>query len=141
MSARTLNAFASIDTDGWWTIRIPELTSPGPAGRAIVATGSATTWRGVAKSARELAAAWLDVELAEVDVNVQVVVADEITRMWVEGGDAEAEGRAILERAATLRRDAVHRLRDAGYPVEAIAQTLGVTRQRVQQLDAREKVA
>lgn len=134
MSARVLNAFASIDTDGWWTICIPELTSPGPAGRPIVATGSATTWRGVAKSARELAAAWLDVELAEVDVNVKVVVADEITRMWVEGGDAEAEGRAILDRAAALRLD-------AGYPVEAVAETLGVTRQRVQQLDAREKVA
>lgn len=43
--------------------------------------------------------------------------------------------------AAALRRDAVHRLRDAGYPVEAVAQTLGVTRQRAQQLDAREKVA
>lgn len=97
MSARTLSAFTSIDTDGWWTIRIPQLTSPGPAGRAIVATGSATTWRGVAKSARELAAAWLDVELAEVDVNVRIVV-------HVERGHTSASTRFSASSAACSGR-------------------------------------
>ncbi|PPG28649.1 hypothetical protein C5E10_13790 [Pseudoclavibacter sp. RFBG4] len=139
MSTRTLEALVSRDTDGWWTIRIPELTSAGPGGRTITATGSATTWRGVAKAAHELASVWLDVEPSEVDVTVRIDAAESVTKLWAEGIAAEAEGRQVLERAALLRRGAVHKLRDEGYPVEAVAQALGVTRQRVQQLDVRSK--
>lgn len=139
MSTRTLEALVSRDTDGWWTIRIPELTSAGPGGRTITATGSATTWRGVAKASHELASVWLDVEPSEVDVTVRIDAAESVTKLWAEGIAAEAEGRQVLERAALLRRGAVHKLRDEGYPVEAVAQALGVTRQRVQQLDVRSK--
>ena len=42
-----LSARAYRDEDGSWTIEIPELTSTSPSGATIVATGSATTFRGV----------------------------------------------------------------------------------------------
>lgn len=68
---RVLHAGAYLDGDGSWTIKIPELSSPAPNGAIIVATGSATSVDGVDQAAHELAAVWLDVEIADVDVRVK----------------------------------------------------------------------
>lgn len=68
---RVLRATASLDEDGFWTIQIPELTSPAPNGADIVATGSATSESGVDGAAQELAAVWLDLELDDVEVRVE----------------------------------------------------------------------
>ena len=68
---RVLHASAYLDEDGSWTIKIPELSSPAPNGAVIVATGSATSVDGVDQAAHELAAVWLDVEIADVDVRVK----------------------------------------------------------------------
>ena len=130
----TLHADAYRDTDGTWTVKIPELTSTSPSGATIVATGSAVSFRGIDKAARELAAVWLDVSLNEVDVSVSIQAPDGVTALWQAGGRAEAEGRARLERGAALRREAVRKLRADGYTVEAAAALLGVSYQRVQQL-------
>ncbi|AXE39849.1 helix-turn-helix domain-containing protein [Acidipropionibacterium virtanenii] len=46
----------------------------------------------------------------------------------------EEEGRAALEDAATLRRRAVHALREEGLSQADAAAVLGISRQRVQQL-------
>ncbi|MDD7930766.1 hypothetical protein, partial [Microbacterium thalli] len=65
---RTLTAHAHMDPDGSWTVEIPELTSSTPSGATIVATGSATNFRGIRRAANDLASAWLDVEPDQVAV-------------------------------------------------------------------------
>ncbi|UXW87076.1 hypothetical protein NFX31_06010 [Microbacterium azadirachtae] len=67
-----LNARAFRDSDGSWTIQIPQLTSMTPRGTTIVATGSAPNRRAIEKAATELASAWIGVEMSEVVVNVTV---------------------------------------------------------------------
>lgn len=129
-----LRARAYREAGGWWTVEIPELTSPGPNGSTITATGGAITARGIEKAARELAAAWLDVAEDEVNVSVEVQAPEEVAQLWRAGVAAEDEGRAAVERGAALRREAVRTLRAEGYTVEAAAAALGVSRQRIQQL-------
>lgn len=132
---RSLHAAAFLDTDGWWTIRIPELHSLGPNGNTIVATGAATTYRGISKAATELATAWLDVNENAVSVDVEVVIPDDIAQMWKAGTNAEASAREQQARAVLLRRNAVRALRSQGYPAEAAAAALGISRQRIGQLE------
>lgn len=132
--AHALAARAFREEGGWWTIEIPELTSPGPNGTTITATGGAVTPRGIEKAARELAAVWLDVDERDVDVDVTISIPEAITHLWAEGARAEADGRASIDRGAALRREAVRALRAQGYTVEAAASALGISRQRVQQL-------
>lgn len=129
---RQLAARAYRDEDGWWTIEIPELTSPSPAGGTIIATGAATTFRGIEKAAHELAAAWLDDDSVTVDVDV--VIPEDVAQLWKDSTAAEEAAREQQARAATLRRDAVRALRAQGYPAEAAAAALGISRQRIDQL-------
>jgi hypothetical protein len=129
---RQLSARAYRDEDGWWTIEIPELTSPSPAGGKIIATGAATTFRGIEKAAHELAAAWLDDDSVTVDVDV--VIPEDVAQLWKDSTAAEEAAREQQARAATLRRDAVRALRAQGYPAEAAAAALGISRQRIDQL-------
>lgn len=133
MTKRTLTARAYRDTDKWWTVEIPELTSPGPTG-TIIATGAAPTWRGVQKAATELAAAWIDMDEADVQVAVEVHAPEAVTDLWQRGAAAEATARAAVEDAAAMRRQAVRALRADGYTVEAAAAALGISHQRVKQL-------
>lgn len=131
---RTLDARATRDDDGTWTIEIPELTSTMPSGVTMPARGSATKFRGIAKAAHDLAAVWLDVEPEEVEVNVTVVVPESISQMVTESNEAEAQGNELRARGAALRKEAVQQLRAQGYPLEAAASVLGVTFQRVQKI-------
>ena len=130
---RNIQALAYRDEDGWWTIKIPELNSPGPNGRTIEATGAATTYRAIEKAAHELASAWLDDD--DVTVNVKVVIPDDIQQIWKEGTAAEEAARDQQTRAALLRRRAVRELRGQGYPAEAAAAALGISRARIGQLE------
>lgn len=127
----TLDAQATRDDDGTWTIKIPALTSTTPSGATIVATGSAATFRAVNKAASDLASVWLDVEPTEVAVTVSVVVPDDVVQMINDSEQAEAEGNALRARGAELRREAAQQLRAQGYPLEAAASALGVSFQRV----------
>lgn len=133
-TTHTYEARAYREEDGWWTVEVPELTSPGPGGTTIIAMGTAVTARGLDQAARELVAAWLDIDESDVSVNVTVEVPEDIVRLWEQGAETEREGRATVERAAALRRAAVRELRAQGYTVEAAALALGISRQRVQQL-------
>lgn len=67
-----VSAYAYQEDDETWTIEIPRLTSKTPSGETIVATGSASSSRGIAQAALELASAWLDVAPDEVAVHVTV---------------------------------------------------------------------
>lgn len=77
MDVRVLEAIAGRDTDGSWTIRIPELVSQGPGGRQIVATGAAAARTGVERAAVELAMVWLGVD--ESAIAIVVRAADDET--------------------------------------------------------------
>jgi len=134
MSTHTYQARAYREDGGWWTVEVPELTSPGPGGSTITATGGAVTVRGIDQAARELVAVWLDVEEVDVIVNVTVEVPEDVLRLWQRGAATETEGRVTVERGAALRREAVRTLRARGYTAEAAAAALGISRQRVQQL-------
>lgn len=130
----TYSARAYREEGGWWTVEVPELTAVGPAGNTITARGGAVTARGIDQAARELVAVWLDVDEADVEVDVRVEVPEDVIRLWQEGAETERQGRETVERAAALRREAVRSLRAQGYTVEAAASALGISRQRVQQL-------
>lgn len=132
--SRTLSARAFMDPDGTWTVEIPELTSSTPSGAEIVATGSATTFRGIRRAASDLASAWLDVDPAEISLEISVDAPDEIVQLVRASDQAEEEGNAARARGAALRREAAHALREKGYPLEAAAAVIGVSYQRVQQL-------
>ena len=131
---RVLHARAYRDAGKWWTIEIPELTQPGPGGTTIVAVGGAVTVKSIPSEARDLAAVWLDLDPSEVTVEVTVEVPDEVRQMWDEGATAEAEARAAVQRAAALRRRAVHELRHQGYTLDAAAAAFDISYQRAQQL-------
>ena len=137
---RVLHARAYRDTGKWWTIEIPELTQPGPNGTTIVAIGGAVTVKSIPSEARDLAAVWLDVDPSEVDVDVTVEVPDEVRQMWEDGAAAEAEARVAVQRAAALRRQAVHELRQQGYTLDAAAAAFKISHQRAQQLATSEAV-
>lgn len=130
----TLTARAYRDDDNTWTIEIPELTSTTPSGATIVATGSALTYRGIAKAASDLASVWLDVEPADVDIDIVIEAPDNIVELITQSKTAAAEAEAAAARTDRLRREAVRELRAKGYSLEAAGALLGVTYQRVQQL-------
>jgi hypothetical protein len=132
---RTVVARTYKDTDGWWSIEVPELTSPAPDGGVIIATGMATNFRGIEKAAHEVAAVWTGDDSIAVDVKVEV--PDDLKQLWNEGTVAEAEAAVAKVHAAAVRREAVNRLREQGYPLEAVAAGLGISYQRAQQLSAR----
>lgn len=85
-TARKLMARAFKDDDGSWTVKIPELTSSSPSGVTIIATGSASTFRGVRRAASDLASAWLDVDPSEIAVEISVETPDDIVQLPREPG-------------------------------------------------------
>lgn len=122
------------DVGKWWTIEIPALTQPGPNGKTITAIGGAVTVKDLDQAARDLVAGWLDVEPDTVKVHVTVEVPAAIRELWDDGVKAEEEARAAVQRAAALRREAVHSLRAQGYTLDAAAAAFSITKQRAQQL-------
>lgn len=134
----TLTVHASRGADRTWIIEIPELTSKTPNGTTIIATGMATTFRGIQRSARNLAAAWLDAApqdvLVEVKIEPPADIADQISDLISRSKAAAAEAEAAATRADQLRREAIAALRAQSYPLEAAGAILGVSYQRVQQL-------
>jgi len=131
---RVLRARAYRDAGKWWTIEIPELTQPGPNGTTTTAVGGAVTVKSIPAAAHELAATWLDVDARDIEVELTVEIPDKIRQMWEDGAAAEAEARAAVQRAAALRRRAIHELRDQGYTLDAVAAAFGISQQRAQQL-------
>lgn len=122
---RSLEATATRD-GRWWLVRIPELD----------AIGQARTVRDIQPVATEVAALHLKIPRGAVDVRVHVRVSEEAEQLWEQALQLEYEARALQQRAAELRRDAVRRARADGYKLDAAAAAFGVTPARVQQLAA-----
>lgn len=131
---KTYTAHAWRDTDNIWTIEIPELSSTNSAGEAIPATGLAPSWRSVENAAKEIIAAWTNTELADVAVEIVVIVPHEAQALWDQSSQLEQQGRKSLAQASTMRREAISSVRQLGYPTEAIGKVFGVSQQRVAQL-------
>lgn len=120
----------------WWTFEIPELGAPSPSGNGafMMPVGQARAASKVAEEARNLAALWVDDDPEEVDVSVTFVLPEEIASAQRTAAELEARGRADLEEAAQLRRQAVRALLADGVSQVDAAAVLGISRQRVQQL-------
>ena len=120
----------------WWTFEIPALDSPSPRGdgHRIVAMGQARTAADVESVARDLAAAWLDLDPSEVAVQVSFRLPESIDETIEHARGLEAQGRAAINEAAALKRSAARALTAVGLSQGDAATILGLSRQRVQQL-------
>lgn len=122
----------------WWVFEIPALASPSPRGEGhqIVAMGQARTAGEVTEEARSLAALWTETEETDIEVTVSYRVPEEVQTAMEEANSLDATGRAALDNAAKLRRRAVSHLRSYGLSQADSAAVLGLSRQRVQQLES-----
>lgn len=110
----------------------PYLALAARGGRRIVAMGQARTAGEISNAARDLAALWTDDD--DVNVRVSYRLPEQVRAAVERARERDAEGRAALDEAAALRREAVRALRADGLTQADMAAVLGVSRQRVQQL-------
>ena len=121
---RTFDAIASRE-GRWWLVRVPELD----------AVTQARSIREIPLMATDLVAALLDVEEADVTVNLSYEIPEAIAATWHEAETLRAQANAAEERAAVLRRAAVRALLIDEHMSQAEAGAmLGLSKQRVQQL-------
>lgn len=119
----------------WWTFEIPALTSPSPTkGKRIVAMGQARRAEDVAREAHDVIDLWTDDP--DIDVRVHYTLPEGVETAVHTAAEREERGRAALDEAAALRRQAVQELRSQGLSQADTATLLGLSRQRVQQLSA-----
>ncbi|TFD92957.1 antitoxin HicB [Cryobacterium lactosi] len=132
---RTLTARAYRDGK-WWTIKIPELTSPSPRGgdTRITATGQARSVKDIDAAARDIAAVWLDVDEDQIEVQVTVEIPPHAAELWTLAKKNEEDARAAVAEAARLNREAVKALTADGLSQADTARILGLSPQRISQL-------
>ncbi|WP_194165125.1 helix-turn-helix domain-containing protein [Pseudactinotalea sp. HY160] len=111
----------------WWTVDIPELGVVTQARRLDQ----------VRAMAREAAALALDVDESSIRVDLDIEVDDAIRLSWEAARDKEARARADAADAARLARNAVTGLRSQGLTQREAAEVLGVSYQRIAQLEKR----
>lgn len=124
MSKRTFEV--KVEREGrWWVFDIPELGTG----------GQARTLDEVDYEAQGVAAMWLDVAPESVGVEVSVGGEAETMAEWAAAEVDEEEARKAQARAAGRRRAVVRRLRAEGYSAPDAGRVLGVTRQRIYQIE------
>lgn len=133
VKVRTVKAEAWRDGK-WWTFKIPELTASAPSGASITAMGQVLTIAGLDAAVREVAALWLNLDEAEVDVAVAVTLPPGVAELWAASTKREEEGRAAVKEAARLRREVVRGLTVQGISQRDAARILGISPGRVSQL-------
>lgn len=133
---RTYDVEASLDGT-WWTFEISALVSPSTQGEGhrIVAMGQSRRAAAIAQDARDLAALWTGEAPENVSVDVHYKDYEDAVRDAEESQNLDQQGRRLIERAAELRREAVTKLRERGLSQADTAAILGISRQRVQQLE------
>ena len=122
----------------WWTFEIGSLTSPSGrgAGTQLVAMGQSRQAKTVPQDARDLAALWTDQDPSQIDVIVTYENAELALGNVERAKRMEEEGRHLIQEASVLRRVAVKSLRASGLSQADAATILGISRQRVQQLES-----
>ncbi|GAB2529884.1 helix-turn-helix domain-containing protein [Paramicrobacterium agarici] len=124
MSVRTLDAIAERDGK-WWVFELPELGTG----------GQAHNLEELDLDAQDVAAMWLNVPPDSIAVTVTVKGPDNALSEWVAAERDEEDARAAQSRAAARRRSVVRELRAQKYSVRDIARVLGISKQRVYQLE------
>ncbi|MHB1235672.1 MAG: antitoxin HicB [Microbacteriaceae bacterium] len=124
MSKRTFEVVA--ERDGrWWVFDIPELGTGGQAHNLAE----------VEYEAQGVAAMWLNVEPATVTVTVAVKGQERTLTEWITAEHDEEEARRAQARAAARRRAVVRSLRAEGYSAPDAGRILGISKQRVYQIE------
>lgn len=137
MSVRTYQVTA--EREGrWWVFEIPELG----------AAGQAHNLAEVDEEARGITAAWLDVEPDTIAVAVTVTAPAHALTEWQAAEREDRAARDSQARAAARRRAVIRELRAAKISAPDVGRVLGISKQRVYQLekeaavsDAHEKVS
>ena len=121
----------------WWTFEIPALSSISPRGadHRIVAMGQASKASKIERAAKEVASLWTGEDTSHIAVNITYRMPREVQSAMEKAHSLDAQGREALEQAARLRRQAVQDLRTLGFTQADAAAALGLSRQRVQQLE------
>jgi len=109
----------------WWVFSVPELGTG----------GQARNLNEVAYEAQGVAAMWLDVAPETLAVTVDVVGEDAVLAEWAAAESDEQAARAAQARAAARRRAIVKKLRAAGWSAPDTGQVLGISKQRVYQIE------
>lgn len=130
MDVRTFDV--TVEREGrWWVFAIPELGTG----------GQAHSLAEVEHEAQGVAAMWLDVEPETVAVHVQPAAPADALSEWQAADQDEAAARDAQARAAARRRAVVVKLRKAGYSAADAGAVLGITKQRVYQIEKPRKVS
>jgi predicted RNase H-like HicB family nuclease len=115
---------------GWWIVQVPELDVTTQARRVSE----------IESHAREAIAVWLDVDIADVAVTVELSTPVPVRQEMDEARRLLQEANGMQEKAGELAGDAVRiLLDDLGLTMRDAAAVLGVSHQRVAQLAARRR--
>lgn len=110
----------------WWYFRVPELDTSGQVRRV----------RELEQEARDVISLFLNVDETSFDVAVNVEIPDVARTIWSQSKEREKRARDEAAAAASLARRAVVALHDEGLTQAETAVVLGITRQRVHQIEA-----
>lgn len=124
MSARTFEVTAERDGT-WWVFEIPELGTG----------GQARTLAEIDHEAQGVAAMWLNTSPEAVAVAVTITGPEHALEEWAAAERDEAEARAAVASAAERRRAVIRELRAQRYTVPDVGRVLGISKQRVYQLE------
>ncbi|MDJ1372274.1 hypothetical protein [Gulosibacter molinativorax] len=115
-----------VERDGkWWVFEIPEL---GTGGQAL-------SLAEVDDEARDVAAMWLEEDLASIKVDVTINAAAHSIAEWEAAEREEIQAREAQAHAAERRRAVVRELRGQKFSALDVARILGISKQRVYQLE------
>lgn len=124
--AKTRNFEAVAERDGrWWVFEVPELGTG----------GQAHDLSEVEYEAQGVAAMWLDVQPETITVTVTVRGQDKALSEWAAADRDEKAARAAQANAAERRRAVVRSLRSAGWSAPDTGRVLGISKQRVYQIE------
>jgi DNA-directed RNA polymerase specialized sigma24 family protein len=124
MTVRTFDVVVARE-GRWWVFEIPELGTG----------GQARTLAEVDPEAQGVAAMWLDVKPETVAVSVSVTMPENALAEWAAAERDEEQARQAQARAARRRRAVVRQLRAQGYTAPDAGRVLGISKQRVYQLE------
>lgn len=110
----------------WWFFEIPDIDMSGQARTLSEAEFEAT----------DIIATWLQLDPSTISVAMDIEVPAEIRATWDDAKRREAVARDENAAAARLAREAVGLLRAQGMSQADVARILGVSVQRVSQLEA-----
>lgn len=118
----------------WWVFTIPVIDMVGQA-RSLAEVE--TEAKNIISMHLEMEAGTPGPEVDPANVNVHVTAAapEEAIAQWREAEREETEANAARSHAASVRRAVVRELRDQKYTADDVGRMLGVSRQRVNQLE------